>query len=251
MHILLVNPNTTQTVTEACANQARRIASPGTEIVAVTGEFGARIIHSRAENVIAGYAILTMIAKNMTGIDAVLLAVSYDTALMAAREMLSIPVVGITEASLLTAHLVSARFGMVTFGTPTLYRELVASHGLNSRLAGLRSIETDATAIYADPSSVEQRIVDAANSLVEQDGADCIVLTGAAMAGFGRKLRDRLPVPALDGVSCGLPMCEMLVRMHLKAPLLGSLARPAERQTSGIESALAGLLGQSRLDHDH
>jgi allantoin racemase len=164
--------------------------------------------------------------------------------------MLSIPVVGMTEASLMSAHLVGARYGMVTFGTPSVYRDLVASYGLDARLAGLRSIETDAAATYADPQSVEQRVVDAANALIEQDGADCIVLTGAAMAGFGRRLKDRLPVPAIDGITCGVPLCEMLVRMQLKAPLTGSMVQPAGRQTSGIDPALAALLGQPRRDHD-
>ncbi len=40
-----------------------------------------------------------------------LLAVSYDTALLAAREMLRVPVVGMTEASMHAACLLGTRFG--------------------------------------------------------------------------------------------------------------------------------------------
>jgi allantoin racemase len=244
MRILLVNPNTTQAVTESCAREARAVAAPGTEIVPLTGEFGARIISSRAENAIAAHGLLTMLAKHHTGADAVLLAVSYDTALMAAREMLSIPVVGMTEAALLTAHLVGTRFGLVTFGTPSVYRELVAERGLSARFAGLRSIDTAASAVYANPQSVEQRVIEAATALAKEDGAECIVLSGAAMAGFATRIKASVPVPVLDGIACGVPLCEMLVRLQLRAPSLGSMVPPSERETSGLDPALAALLGR-------
>lgn len=244
MRILLVNPNTTEAVTESCASVARAVAAPGTEIVPLTGEFGARIISSRAENAIAAHALLTLLARHRKDADAVLLAVSYDTALLAAREMLPIPVVGMTEAALMTAHLVASRFGLVTFGTPGVYRDLVAAHGVSARFAGLRSIDTAASTVYADPKSVETRVIEAASALAREDGAECVVLSGAAMAGFARRIKDQVPVPVLDGIACGVPLCEMLVRLQLAAPSLGSMVQPAERQTSGLDPALAALLGR-------
>jgi len=244
MRILLVNPNTTQAVTESCAREARAVAAPGTEIVPLTGEYGARIISSRAENAIAAHGMLTLLARHQAGADAVLLAVSYDTALPAAREMLSIPVVGMTEAALVTAHLVGARFGLVTFGTPTVYRELVEGHGFAARFAGLRSIDTAASAVYTNPQSVEERVIEAAVTLAKEDGAECVVLSGAAMAGFATRIKGSVPVPVLDGIACGVPLCEMLVRLQLKVPSLGSMVPPSGRETSGLDPALAALLGR-------
>jgi allantoin racemase len=243
MRLLLANPNTTAAVTEACAAAARAAAAPGTEIVPITGAFGAAIVNSRTENAIAAHALLAALAEHAEGADAVLLAVSYDTALMAAREMLDIPVVGMTEAGMLAALLVGARFGLVTFGTAQVYRELVAERGLNDRFAGLRSIETSAAAVFSDASSVERRVVAAARALAEEDGAEAVVLCGAAMAGMGARLRDDVPVPLLDGVSCGVPLCEMLVRLKLRAPQVGSLARPRGRKTTGLGAALSRRLG--------
>ena len=40
MKLLLINPNTTQAMTDAIAEAARAVASPGTEIVAVQPSFG-------------------------------------------------------------------------------------------------------------------------------------------------------------------------------------------------------------------
>ncbi len=47
--------------------------------------------------------VLQLAARHAEEVDAVILAVSYDTALYAAREMLDIPVVGMTEAAMLTS----------------------------------------------------------------------------------------------------------------------------------------------------
>jgi allantoin racemase len=242
MRILLLNPNLTSAVTESCARAARAAAAPGTEIVPVTGTFGAEIINSRAENAIAAHMVLSLAAQHAGTVDAVLLAVSYDTALYPARELLDVPVVGMTEAALVTALLVGVRAGLVVFGTPGLYQEHVAALGLQDRLAGIRVINASPGTVYSDPNAAQQAVLDAAHTLVEQDHADVVVLCGAAMAGMAAVLQPQAPVPLLDGISCAVPLCEMLVRLKLPAARLGSLARPGGRATRGLDPALAALL---------
>src|SRR4051812_47582906 len=132
MRLLVVNANTSESVTEAVAAEARRVAAPGTEILPVTGAFGARVITTRAENAVAEHALLDALARHQGAFDAVLIAVSYDTGLRAARELMPVPVVGMTEAALFAAAMLGGRFGLVTFGKGTLplYRDTVELHGL-------------------------------------------------------------------------------------------------------------------------
>lgn len=242
MRLLVANPNTTPQVTELCARAARAVASPGTEIIPLTGRFGARIINSRAENAIAAHAMLDLLAEHAAGADAVLLAVSYDTALMAAREVLPVPVVGMTEASMLAACLLGARFGLVTFGTPALYRELVAQQGLTERLAGIKVIAASAVDAYSSPDAVDAMVAEAATALAEETGAEVAVLCGAAMAGMPARIAARVPVPVLDGIAAGVGMCEMLVRLRPAKARLGSLAHPGARASTGLAPALEALL---------
>src|SRR5258708_35257066 len=103
MRILVLNANTTDFVTETAAAEARRVASPGTEIIAVTADFGAAIVATRAEHAVAEHAAVVLAARHAPGCDGVVIAVSYDTGLKALREMLPSPVVGITDAALRTA----------------------------------------------------------------------------------------------------------------------------------------------------
>jgi allantoin racemase len=243
MKLLVVNANTSAGVTEIVAREARRAASPGTEIVAVTGAFGAKVITSRAENAIAGHALLALMAEHHKGCDAALIGVSYDTALAAARELLPIPVVGMTEASLLTACMLGARFGLVTFGAPQVYREIVEGHGLASRLAAIRAIRAEAMDAYRDPTGVEAQLVETAEDLAREGSADVVILCGAAMAGMPRRIQDRLPLPVIDGVNCGTRLAEMLVGLGAAKPRAGSYAKLAPKETVGLSPALAAMLG--------
>ncbi|WP_270934286.1 aspartate/glutamate racemase family protein [Falsiroseomonas oryzae] len=242
MRLLVANPNTTPQVTELCANAARAVASPGTEIVPLTGRFGARIINSRAENAIAAHAMLDLLAENAKGADAVLLAVSYDTALLAAREVLDVPVVGMTEASMHAACLLGTRFGLVTFGTPFIYHELVAQQGLTGRLAGIRAITANAVDAYSNPAMVDQLVAEAATAVATEAGAEVVVLCGAAMAGMPARIAARVPVPVIDGIAAGVGMCEMLVRLKPAKARSGSLAHPGARPTIGLAAPLEALL---------
>jgi len=215
MRLLVVNANTSTGVSELCAAAARRVASPGTEVVPLTGAFGPRIIESRVEGVIAGHALLDLVARHRDGADAILIAVSYDTALAAARELAGCPVVGITQASFATAAFIGSRIGLVTFGTPWLYRELAESYGAGPRLAGIEVIPASARDAYSDPGRVRQLAADVANRLVERDGAEVVILCGAAFAGMAETIQPLLAVPLIDGVSCGTRLCEMLAAMKL------------------------------------
>lgn len=240
MRLLILNPNTSEFVTSRVASQARRYASPGTDIVTATGAFGARIISTRTELAVAQHATLDALAHHVGTCDAAVLAVSYDTALYAAREMLSIPVLGITEAAWLTACQLGTRTGVVMFGTRVLplYQELATLYGLNQRIAGWRALDNTAPYDDGDQTEVDQLVVASALDLIERDGCEVIVLAGAVMAGVPERLQSQLPVPLLEGVSCAVAQAEMLVRMAFPKPSTGSLAALPKRELTAVSAAL-------------
>ncbi|NKE16146.1 aspartate/glutamate racemase family protein [Neoroseomonas oryzicola] len=241
MRLLVANANTTEAITEACATAARAAAAPGTEIIPATPRFGPAVISSRAENVIAGHALLELLAEHAGQVDACLLAVSHDTALEAARQMMPCPVIGMTEAACLVGCMAGGRFGLVTFGGIETYRELVARHGLSSRLAGLAGVNATPPEAVADPDGVGAKVLAAVADLAAQ-GADSVVLAGAALAGFDRRLQPSAPVALLDGMACGVRMAEMMVALRLPKPRTGSFAAPAGRASIGLSLALEGIL---------
>jgi allantoin racemase len=240
MRILVVNANTSDIVTEKVAAQARASASPGTEIVAVTGAFGARVIGSRAEHAIGEHSALALVARHAPGCDAAVIAVSYDTGLRAARELLPIPVVGMTEAGLLTACMLGGRIGVITFGRRVLalYHELVTAYGLAARIAGWRTLESTAAYQRGTHDALDRELIAAARELIEHDGAETVVLTGAVMAGVPARIQKDVPVPLIDCMDCAVRQAELLHRLGCPKPSVGSYAPPTGRELVGVDQAI-------------
>jgi allantoin racemase len=240
MKLLLVNANTSEFVTDKVRAAARAAAAATTYVDAVTGRFGARVIATRTELAIAEHATLDLLAEHAPGHDAVLIAVSYDVALWAAREMLSVPVLGITEAALLTACMLGTRIGVIVFGSRVLpiYQERVLQYGLASRVAGWRAIDSNAPYAAGDQSQADALVLAAAHELVAQAGAEVIVLAGAVMADVPARLQSRVAVPLLEGVACGVRLAETLVSLAPAKASVGSLAALPPREVTGLSPAL-------------
>ncbi|MCS6920954.1 MAG: aspartate/glutamate racemase family protein [Elioraea sp.] len=242
MRLLLVNANTTAAITEACTAAARRAAAPGTEIVPATARFGPAVIANRAENAIAAHAVLDLLAECAEGCDAVLLAVSFDTGLAAARELLRVPLLGMTEAACLFACALGGRFGLISFSSAAMYRELIEGYGLGSRLAGIALIEAAPAAVSAEPERVAAKVIDAARTLAES-GAESAILAGAAFSALWPRLAEGAPVPLIDGIAAGVKLAEALAALGLAPP--SRAAPPAPRPSLGLSPALAALLART------
>ena len=244
MKLLLVNGNTTQAVTDRVVAEATRCASAGTAITGVTARFGVSIVSTEAEEEVAGHAVLDALAANFAGYDAAILAISFDTALLGARQIVPIPVIGMTEASLLTACMLGRRFGLISFGQSSrgMYLELVQRAGLTQRMVALETIELANATSYLHEGGQDAAVLDAAARLIEA-GADAVVVAGAAVAGIGNRLRMQLSVPLLDGIACAVGQAETLVRLGLRQraaamPLTGGST------TTGIDPTLSRLLSR-------
>jgi allantoin racemase len=217
MRLLVLNANSTQAITDIVAAEARRAARPDTEIVAVTSTAGPKFIASRADNDAAAPAALA-VARQHPDCDAVLIAASSDPGLAALRAALPVPVIGMTEASAYTACMLGGRFGMLVFGAANLpiYRAVIEGYGLGGRLMGIELLElpplADFIAAGGASTELDPPIIAAAERLVAQ-GADAVLLPSAALAPVASRVQPRLPVPILDGISCGVRLCEAVVGM--------------------------------------
>ncbi|MBL8699116.1 MAG: hydantoin racemase [Alphaproteobacteria bacterium] len=244
MRLLVLNANTSDFVTQRVADAVRRIATPGTEIVPVTGRFGARVIGSYTEMAIGEHSAIELMARHARGCDAVLIAVSWDSGLRAGRELLSIPVVGMTEAALLTARQLGARVGFVTFDqrSLTLYRAMIESYGFGPAVAGWRVVESKAVYTPSGATEVDRQICAAIDDLAERDGAEVAIVNGAVMAGAAARLAPNCIIPVLDGVTAGVLQAQALVRLGAAKPRRGGFARPTGREAIDVAPELIAAL---------
>src|SRR5215218_1166113 len=245
MRILMLNPNTSRSVTDLIADAARVAAAPGIEIVPATAPRGVPYIATRAEAVIGGAVALEMLAELHGGVDAAVMAAFGDPALGGARELFPIPVVGLAEAGMLTACMLGARFAVVTFAQALepWYRECVEWHGLDRRCAGVRALGGAFRSIGEVQREKEELLVDLALRAVEEDRADVVVLAGAPLAGLAPRVADRIPVPVVDCVAASVKQAETLIALRPRKATRGTYRRPDPKDSIGLAPALAAWIG--------
>ena len=248
MRLLVINPNISESVSTLIEAEAKRSASPGTDIAMLTAPFGVAYIETRFEALIGAYAAAQLAAEHHARFDAVVVAAFGDPGLFALREVLPCPVTGLTEAALASACLLGNRFSIVAISQRirAWYRETVHAYGLDGRLASIRGLDEALADIGNVQGEQGDRLVALAERCVAEDGADVIVLAGAPLAGLARSLKGRLPVPAVDGVSSAVRHAETLVALQSGRATRGSFAAPPIKPNQGLSAALQSLLAAPR-----
>lgn len=246
MRILVANPNTTEAVTERMLAVGRAAAAVGTELVGTTAPRGVPYVSSRAEAQIAGAVLLETLAEQAAGFDAVIVAAFGDPGLFAARELFDVPVVGYSEAALLTALMLGRRFSVVTFAQSLepWYAETIEAHGLAGRSAGVRCADRAFSSLAAVGAEMEDHLVELARRAVEEDGADVVILGGAPLAGVAGRVKHRIPVPCVDAMVAAVKQAEAIATLAPAAPTAGRFARPPGKPSTGLAPALADRIAE-------
>src|SRR6202158_583880 len=231
--ILVVNPNTTASMTETIGAAARAVAAPGTEIMAVTSSMGPASIEGFYDEAFAVPGLVQALL-NVHDADAGIIACFDDTGLDAARSVAPSPVVGVCEAALLTAGQLARRIAVVT----TLPRSIVPLEELVRRYGFAdRALVTACNVAVLDlekPGSDAVEKLDAEIALALDKGAEAIVLGCAGMADLALTLSQRFGVPVIDGVAAAVKQAEALVGLKLTTSRRGSYALPAAKDYTGL-----------------
>jgi allantoin racemase len=244
MHLLLINPNISASVSTLIEAEARRSASPGTTVEVVTAPFGVAYIETRFEALIGAYATAQLAAEHHARADAVVVGAFGDPGLAGLREALPCPVTGLSEAALMSACQMGHRFSIVAISSRirAWYRETVEHNGLIGRLASIRGLDEPLANIGSVQGDHLAALRATAERCVLEDGADVIILAGAPLAGLARTLGDALSVPTVDGVSSAVRHAELLVALRPRSPRGGSFAPPPAKLNAGLSDAMATLL---------
>ena len=116
MHITVINPNTTASMTRLIGESARSVAAPGTTVTAVNPDMGPASIESHYDEALSVPGVLAEIRAQATApaAEGCVSACFGDPGLDAARELADGPVVGIAEAAMHAASFLGRGFSVVT-----------------------------------------------------------------------------------------------------------------------------------------
>ena len=244
VRILVLNPNTTEAVTDLMVEAGTAVAAAGTELVPMTATQGLPYLSSRAEAQIGGVVALEMIAAMHGQVDAAIIAAFGDPGLLGARELFDLPVIGISEAAMLTACMLGQRFALVALSTAfsDWYRDCVALHGLQARCAGVFGLDRSFASVADVQDENLEALVALANRAIEAHDAHALIFAGAPLAGLARKVRHRIAVPIIDPIAAAVKQAEALVTLAPGKATKGSFRRPDAKCSLGLDAALAARI---------
>jgi len=206
MRIRLIIPITglTDDGIEERLSYLREIADPGTEVEAVQVDVGPPAIESEADAVLAGPDVLRLVGEaERDGVDAAIIWCGGDPALAAARELVDMPVIGPGESMTALSMVLGHKPRRVVPEIPVL----------EMRKDLDRTVET-----------LREEIAER----IERREGDVFVLGCLALWGLGKRFRESLGVPILDGAEVSLKMAELVVKLGLRH---SRIAYPRKRRS--------------------
>jgi allantoin racemase len=219
VRLLLINPNTTASMSAAIESSAAAVAGPGTVVEAVNPTVGPASIENDDDERRCIPGLLDQVRIALTRPvqerpDAYVVACFGDPGLDEVRRLVDVPVLGIAQAAMHAAALTSGTFSVVTSTSATVPRgwELGKSY-TPSQCLGVYACDIPVLTIDSDPDTVGP-IGDHCEAALAADGSRAIVLGCAAMAKFARPLTQRLGVPVIDGVVAATLLAEALVLLN-------------------------------------
>ncbi len=156
MKILVINPNSTASMTVQIGESARRCAFVATEIETVNPKGTPASIEGHADEALSVPAMLELIrAGEARG-----------------------PVIGICQAAVQVATTIATRFSIVTTlpRSVPIIEDLVEAYGAGHRCRNVRAVDMPVLALESDPITAEARLVREIEAARDQDGAEAVVL---------------------------------------------------------------------------
>lgn len=229
LDILVINPNSTQSMTDKIVEAARAVASPGTVIHGATGAGSPASIEGHYDEAMSLPGLLARVREaEANGIDGVVVACFDDPGIGACRELATGPVIGICEAAVKAASMLATSFSVVTTlprSIPVI-EHLVHGYGLSHQCRRVRSAEIPVLALEEPGSDARMKVRDEILRAIREDHCEAVVLGCAGMADLTQWLSEETGIPVIDGVTIATRMVEALVGAGLKTSKINGYAFP-------------------------
>jgi Asp/Glu/hydantoin racemase len=200
--ILVINPNCLQAVTDSMSEALEGFRfEGGPEIRCETLKSGPPGIETQAHVDSAAVKLVEWFEQKpeRKQAHAVVVACFSDPGVTALRETLGRPVLGIGEASYLTAAALGERFGVIAILSKSIPRHRRAQRalGLEHKLAGELALELRVSELE-DEEATWKRLVLVGRKLKDEHGAGSLILGCAGMARYRDRLEDTMGIPVVD-----------------------------------------------------
>lgn len=217
--ILVINPNSTEAVTQGIDEAMAALRIPGGPAIdCMTLKEGPPGIETQqhVDGVIPH--LLRLVREREADYSAFVIACYSDPGLHSVREATAKPVLGISECGILTALTLGQKFGVIAILQKSIPRHLryMGAMGVMDRLAAELPVGLAVTEL-SDEKKTFGRMVDVAAALRDVHGANVIVMGCAGMARYRKPLQDALGLPVVEPSQAAVGMAIARVRLGWSA----------------------------------
>ncbi len=243
MKILVINPNTTQAMTDEIGHVARAAAAEGTEIDCLSPANGPRSIEGFTDEVLAAYNTVDLVAQTQGRYDGYVIACFGDPAISACREISDVPVVGIAEAAFHMASLVAHKWSIVTVlpRVKPFMEEVIHRNGMEHRCASIRCTPLTVLEIEADIERTKRLMLEEARDAIANDGAEAILLGCAGLGPIDKMMQAAIGAPVFDGTACAVKLLEGLHHYGVTTAKVRAYLAPEPKELVSCPTSLAPI----------
>ena len=247
--ILVINPNTTQAMTDEIGKVARAAAAADTEIDCVSPANGPRSIEGFTDEVLASYHTVDLVAQTQGKYNGYVIACFGDPAISACREISDVPVVGIAEAAFSMASLVAHKWSIVTVlpRVKPFMEEVIRRNGMEHRCASIRCTPLTVLEIEADMERTKRMMLDEARDALANDGAEAILLGCAGLGPIDKTMQEALGAPVFDGTACAVKLVEGLHHYGVTTSKVRAYQTPEPKELVSCPVSLASLYERDHI----
>ena len=227
--ILVVNPNTNPKNTKVIADAIAPFTPLGVKVETVSPDKGPVGLESYYHNYIASVNVHKRIVEaEKEGYDGVVIACYGDPGIEGAKELVDIPVVGITEASYALARILATKFLVVVSAETAVPRQIryIKSLGLPDYQYAVRPIGLTVLGVMSDRMSAKDMIAKNCEIALKETGSEIIVMGCSGFSGLRAELEKQLNVPIIDPVVAGVQVCATLINMGLSQSKVSTYKTP-------------------------
>lgn len=233
--LLLINPNTTESMTQKMAEAATSVVPGDTRIEAMTAAYGPPSIEGYYDEAFSVPALIDAIRQHNDRFQGVIIGCFDDTGVEAARCISRAPVIGLCQAACQYASLLAASFSIVT----TLSRSInplerrVMDYGFERQCRSVRASDIPVLALENCDEEALGTLYQQIELALEHDGSEAIVLGCAGMVDLQQALQQRFRVPVIEGVTAAVSIMQGLARLPLATSRRNTYSAPLEKNYSG------------------
>ncbi|MGJ8583809.1 MAG: aspartate/glutamate racemase family protein [Marinosulfonomonas sp.] len=209
--IVLINPNSTVSMTEAMV-QTVRADRPGLVVEGWTSALGPAAIQGAEDGDLAVPPMLDLVQQaSDKGARAIIIGCFDDTGLDAAQSIAKCPVIGIGQAAYHVASMTSTRFSVVTtlaVSVPILEAN-VKAYGLAPHLARVRASGVPVLELEQNPEAAMQAVLDEILQAEAEDDIGAVVLGCGGMVHLPELVREHTELRLIDGVRAAIAVADL------------------------------------------